>query len=39
MVVKPYLQSKSLEFDPEIDLKPQESKTDGTAQLPTKPPL
>ena len=30
MVIKLYLQPKSLEFDLEIDLKPQESKTNGT---------
>ena len=31
MVIKPYLQSKSLESNPEIDPKPQESETNGTA--------
>ena len=30
MVVKPYLWSKSLKSDLEIDPKPQESETDGT---------
>ena len=38
MVVKPYLRSKSLEFDLEIDPKPQESETDGTTQPPIEPP-
>ena len=37
-VVKPYLRSKLLESDPEIDPKPQESETDGTAQPPVEPP-
>ena len=32
-----YYKSKLLEFDLEIDPKPQESETDGTAQLPIEP--
>ncbi len=38
-VVKPYLRSKSLKTDPEINPKPQESKTNRTAQPPLEPPL
>src|SRR5271155_1799902 len=36
-VVKPYLQPESIEANPEIDPKPQESEIDRTAQPPVEP--